>query len=1171
MGLIYSDGTVAVTQNSDILVGTGTVFEHVGAGWIVVLEDRTVLEVKNVVNSNQLQLARPYAFASASGLRYICFPTQSVLAEVQQAIATLMQSTADLQASASSVTNTQLAPAGGKTLKGNNLPGAARPVDLTTAQVKTMLGLQIADIAGLTSQLLNLGGVNSNQPSVTRDYPTWGKALRTVKRTFDTVLMPTDFIWKGGTAGPIIDAPDAASGTSKALSFPIPAGDNADLWFEIPMRADEDNSLVRIRYHTQGEPNYDGLRINLDGNQVFEDRGNNPDYKEWTFNLSAGAHVLRLRYTSDYTTQIGFQNCRFSEITYPAELAISPYKHGDTVHHNDKLWFCLEPFTSDEPGTGDGWVEFGGGSGDGTGGGGTGGPGSGSIAHGAAVGPHRYWRIRSLAALGQIGINEVEMTNAAGGPDLCTGGTALTDTTYGGYYGADKAFNNDLTSSNGAWAGSNSFGYIGYDFGEGKAYEITEVRVCGFADEQGITPRLFAVEYSDDLSAWKVSWYGYNENWPYQQFVTFARPRESRANECWAILNEVSNYRTDYQDMVISEMQMRTLAGGLNEAFDGLAIGYPYQGGSEPSRAFDGNFGSEYYAGRFPKAALVGYKWSAPKSIGEIAITGNANNGNMNRAPGTGWIVYSQDGKNFLRACPYEAIYTDLATKLSITMALGSSQGDTGDDLGMIKLSKPGSPAVETNARHLILGKGLAFESVLPPVFDKGVLVPSPVTIQTTGIEFSKRTTSDTSLGLSRKLVVKGSATLASDNSSGENVVVLTINDTTPAGGQTGQYLGKRSNADGDFTWLQPHEVPAGGVSGQFLGKNNSQDYDHSWITVHQVPAGGDSRFVLRKWSGNDHEYSWQKVEEVPPGGTTKQVLSKKSDADYDTEWRNEEGLIRHLDVFFESGTWTKRPGALNVKVTAIGAGQGGRGGNAGNSINGRAGGKGGAGGAFTVQHYEAVDLPETVAITIASPTLGTAGAINPVSPPGVWTNQNQVNNGATAPAGPGLPSASSFGNFVIVGPGALSGFPVGSGGDVGAGATSAAGSSTGTAGGGGGGYIGNTVNSSNQIVATGAAGGSGCIPMRTSGVTGGAASQTGKATNGSNGYDIQPNRNFQPGAGGGGGGAAANDEIDLVGGDGGNGGYGAGGGGGGAGSHQGGKGGNGGPSVVWVETWCSL
>ena len=121
--------------------------------------------------------------------------------------------------------------------------------------------------------------------------------------------------------------------------------------------------------------------------------------------------------------------------------------------------------------------------------------------------PPRYWRMLisgSNGAGGYVGALEIELAIAAGGADQTNGGTAFSQSAYGGLP-ASAAF--DGTSAD--WA-SNNVGFpewIGYDFGAGNGKDIVEVRWTprvGVATSQ--SPSGFDVQSSADGVTYTHVW-----------------------------------------------------------------------------------------------------------------------------------------------------------------------------------------------------------------------------------------------------------------------------------------------------------------------------------------------------------------------------------------------------------------------------------------------------------------------------------------------------------------------------------------------------------------------------------------------------------------------------------------------------------------------------------------
>ena len=112
-----------------------------------------------------------------------------------------------------------------------------------------------------------------------------------------------------------------------------------------------------------------------------------------------------------------------------------------------------------------------------------------------------------------------------------------------------------------------------------------------------------------------------------------------------------------------------------------------------------------------------------------------------------------------------------------------------------------------------------------------------------------------------------------------------------PAGGSTGQVLGKQSSSDYAVMWLTPHYVPSGGSSGQVLAKNGDDDYVISWVDAHGIPSGGTSGQILAKSSNTNYAVSWVDAHGIPSGGTSGQVLAKSSNTNYAVSWVDTHGI----------------------------------------------------------------------------------------------------------------------------------------------------------------------------------------------------------------------------------------------------------------------------------------
>lgn len=88
----YRTGTVAITNGSTAVVGTGTAFvANVVAGLGIFLPDGRIYEVASVTSNTALTLATPYLGSSGSGQAYQIVPTRGPELGLAQAIAALIQ------------------------------------------------------------------------------------------------------------------------------------------------------------------------------------------------------------------------------------------------------------------------------------------------------------------------------------------------------------------------------------------------------------------------------------------------------------------------------------------------------------------------------------------------------------------------------------------------------------------------------------------------------------------------------------------------------------------------------------------------------------------------------------------------------------------------------------------------------------------------------------------------------------------------------------------------------------------------------------------------------------------------------------------------------------------------------------------------------------------------
>lgn len=88
---LYSTGTVAVTNGSTTVTGTGTAWNSVlQAGWVFIGPDGLPVGIADVVSNTELTLTRPYGGATAGTQTYECFATQQLAIPVVQGVQQLV-------------------------------------------------------------------------------------------------------------------------------------------------------------------------------------------------------------------------------------------------------------------------------------------------------------------------------------------------------------------------------------------------------------------------------------------------------------------------------------------------------------------------------------------------------------------------------------------------------------------------------------------------------------------------------------------------------------------------------------------------------------------------------------------------------------------------------------------------------------------------------------------------------------------------------------------------------------------------------------------------------------------------------------------------------------------------------------------------------------------------
>ena len=260
------------------------------------------------------------------------------------------------------------------------------------------------------------------------------------------------------------------------------------------------------------------------------------------------------------------------------------------------------------------------------------------------------WRLRSLwhqtgNGTGQIGIGKLSWASVAGGATLCVGGTASASSTYGGFYDPARTFDLAAPVANGLWygpAGLNA--WIEYDFPA--PVSIVECRMI-IADPND-SPRAFVMEYFDG-AVWQIEFLGYNDSaWTVGPTYTFTEPTRQNSNQYWGFVS-TAGINPGWFDVFLAHCAMHIVPAGADVCGTGIPHAKPAESGGNPiANAFAPNSGGFYNNTTGTSGTVIFYDFGAGnnKIIVEMVFTADAA-GNHDRAPGTGYFIYSQDGNGF--------------------------------------------------------------------------------------------------------------------------------------------------------------------------------------------------------------------------------------------------------------------------------------------------------------------------------------------------------------------------------------------------------------------------------------------------------------------------------------------------------------------------------------------
>lgn len=152
--------------------------------------------------------------------------------------------------------------------------------------------------------------------------------------------------WYAPDGYAVVEDADPNISSTYAFTFPAMSTNQSKSFSFITDATSADNTLL-VRYKVDSEADKDVFRVLVDGVPVKSDSGSGAGWQVWSYTLAIGRHEVRLEYSTDASNSVGFNNVRFSRLTYPRRQ----YAYGDIVYYNGSRYFALKNYPTTTPGS----------------------------------------------------------------------------------------------------------------------------------------------------------------------------------------------------------------------------------------------------------------------------------------------------------------------------------------------------------------------------------------------------------------------------------------------------------------------------------------------------------------------------------------------------------------------------------------------------------------------------------------------------------------------------------------------------------------------------------------------------------------------------------------------------------------------------------------------------
>jgi len=268
---------------------------------------------------------------------------------------------------------------------------------------------------------------------------------------------------------------------------------------------------------------------------------------------------------------------------------------------------------------------------------------------------HRYWRILIAENNGGITASfaQLHLHETAWGPNIATGGTAISDGDFQETFLAEYAFSAELWGDNTLepwvnWGGNNTSGvgpwWIGYDFGAGNEKAIKAITIVNrsVAANAAITaPRDFAVQWSDNGTDWTTAWEVADQTFAEYEVKRFIDPAAVESytgsphgsRKFWRLWLEGGSGGF----CGFAEAQLRAVPSGASQATGGTASASSAFEANPASGAFDGNAATNWFATSNNREWLQ-YEAATTFAVSQVALQERASG--TSRMPQRALLAY---------------------------------------------------------------------------------------------------------------------------------------------------------------------------------------------------------------------------------------------------------------------------------------------------------------------------------------------------------------------------------------------------------------------------------------------------------------------------------------------------------------------------------------------------